>query len=104
MLPDVRSFLNPIPHVSFAHGSENVDYLKRRYEALVGNPLLASMEFIDDRDEFTRRLPLMAQHRDFSDPVALNWTQEGTDVDFGSLSRQLIGFGAQHGMATLFGH
>jgi malate dehydrogenase (quinone) len=104
VLPDVRSFLNPIPHVSFAHGSENVDYLKRRYEALVGNPLFASMEFIDDRDEFTRRLPLMAQHRDFSDPVALNWTQEGTDVDFGSLSRQLIGFGAQQGMATLFGH
>ncbi|MGB0877395.1 MAG: malate dehydrogenase (quinone) [Mycobacterium sp.] len=104
VLPDVRNFLNPIPHVSFAHGAENVDYLKRRYEALVGNPLFATMEFIDDRDEFTRRLPLMAHDRDFSDPVALNWTQEGTDVDFGSLSRQLIGFGAEQGMATLFGH
>ncbi|GJF11256.1 putative malate:quinone oxidoreductase [Mycolicibacterium cyprinidarum] len=104
VLPDVRSFLNPIPHVSFAHGAHNVDYLKRRYEALVGNPLFASMEFIGDRDEFTRRLPLMAQGRDFSDPVALNWTQDGTDVDFGSLSKQLIGFGAQQGMSTLFGH
>ncbi|MGZ8803112.1 MAG: malate dehydrogenase (quinone), partial [Mycobacterium sp.] len=104
VLPDVRSFLNPIPHVSFVHGADNVDYLKRRYEALVGNPLFATTEFIDDRDEFTRRLPLMAQKRDFSDPVALNWTQDGTDVDFGSLSRQLIGFGAQQGMATLFGH
>ncbi len=62
------------------------------------------MEFIDDRDEFSRRLPLMADKRDFSDPVGLNWTQDGTDVDFGSLSRQLIGFGAQQGMATLFGH
>ncbi len=35
VLPDVRSFLNPIPHVSFVHGAANVDYLKRRYEALV---------------------------------------------------------------------
>lgn len=104
VLPDVRSFLNPVPHVSFVHGAENVAYLKKRYEALVGNPLFASMEYIDDRDEFTRRLPLMAQDRDFADPVALNWTQEGTDVDFGSLSQQLIGFGAQQGMATLFGH
>ena len=77
---------------------------RRRHEALVSNPLFASMEFIDDRDEFARRLPLMADKRDFSDPVGLNWTQDGTDVDFGSLSRQLIGFGAQHGMATLFGH
>ncbi|MGB3354659.1 MAG: malate dehydrogenase (quinone) [Mycobacterium sp.] len=104
VLPDVRNFLNPIPHVSFVHGADHADYLKRRYEALVGNPLFATMEFIDDRDEFTRRLPLMAQKRDFSDPVALNWTQDGTDVDFGSLSRQLIGYGAQRGMSTLFGH
>ena len=104
VLPDVRSFLNPVPHVSFVHGAEDADYLKRRYEALVGNPLFASMEFIGDRDEFTRRLPLMAQGRDFSEPVALNWTQDGTDIDFGSLSKQLIGFVAQQGMATLFGH
>jgi malate dehydrogenase (quinone) len=104
VLPDVRSFLNPIPHVSFVHGAANVDYLKRRYDALIDNPLFASMEFITDKDEFTRRLPLMAEKRDFSEPVALSWTQDGTDVDFGSLSRQLIGYAAQRGMATLFGH
>ncbi|MFN3004819.1 malate dehydrogenase (quinone) [Mycolicibacterium wolinskyi] len=104
VLSDVRSFLNPVPHVSFVHGAANVDYLRRRYEALVGNPLFASMEFIDDKDEFTRRLPFMAAKRDFSDPVALNWAQDGTDVDFGSLSRQLIGYTAQRGMTTLFGH
>jgi malate dehydrogenase (quinone) len=104
VLPDVRNFLNPIPHVSFVHGARNVGYLKARYDALVSNPLFASMEFIDDPDEFARRLPLMAAKRDFSEPVALNWTQSGTDVDFGSLSRQLIGYGAAHGMETLFGH
>jgi malate dehydrogenase (quinone) len=104
VLPDVRSFLNPIPHVSFVHGAEHIDYLKRRRETLVQNPLFASMEYIDDKDEFARRLPLMAAKRDFSDPVALNWTQDGTDVDFGSLSRQLISSAAEHGMTTLFGH
>ena len=104
VLPDVRSFLNPIPHVSFVQGAENIDYLRRRYEALVTNPLFASMEFIDDHDEFSRRLPLMAYQRDFSEPVALNWTQDGTDVDFGSLSRQLIAYVAEHGMTTMFGH
>ncbi|MDT5152875.1 MAG: hypothetical protein QOI01_4608 [Mycobacterium sp.] len=104
VLPDVRSFLNPIPHVSFVHGAENLDYLKRRRETLVENRLFASMEYIDDDDEFARRLPLMAAKRDFSEPVALNWTQDGTDVDFGSLTRQLIGYAAQRGMTTLFGH
>jgi malate dehydrogenase (quinone) len=104
VLPEVRSFLNPIPHVSFVHGAGGPDYLRKRREALVGNPLFANMEYIDDKDEFARRLPFMAAQRDFSDPVALNWTTEGTDVDFGSLSRQLIGFAAQRGMTTMFGH
>ncbi len=97
MLPDVRSFLNPIPHVSFVQGAAGVDYLKRRHEALVDNPLFASMEFVDDKDEFARRLPLMAARRDFAEPVALGWAQDGTDVDFGALSRQLIG--VSHGAA-----
>jgi malate dehydrogenase (quinone) len=104
MLPDVRSFLNPIPHVSFVRGAGGVGYLRRRHDALVGNPLFASMEFIDDKDEFARRLPLMAAKRDLAEPVALAWAPDGTDVDFGALSRQLIGYLAQRGMATLFGH
>lgn len=104
ILPDVRSFLNPIPHVSFVHGSDAVDYLRRRRETLVRNPLFSTMEFIDDPDEFSRRLPLMAAGRDFSDPVALNWTRDGTDVDFGALSKQLLGFCTERDVATLFGH
>ena len=104
VLPDVRNFLNPIPHVSFVEGADNVAYLRARYEALVSNPLFSGMEYIDDADEFARRLPFMAAKRTFAKPVALNWTQSGTDVDFGSLSRQLIGYTASQGMTTLFGH
>ena len=104
VLRDVRSFLNPIPHVGFVHGSADIDYLKRRHDALVGNPLFASLELSTDGDEFARRLPLMAAKRNFADPVAMDWAQDGTDVDFGSLSRQLIGYAAERGMATLFGH
>ncbi|HVQ50854.1 MAG TPA: malate dehydrogenase (quinone) [Mycobacterium sp.] len=104
LLPDARSFLTPIPHVSFVKGEADIDYLKRRHDALVGNPLFASMEFIADDDEFERRLPLMAAGRSHSDPIAMAWAQGGTDVDFGALARQLIGYTAQRGMTTLFGH
>ncbi|MCK0177359.1 malate dehydrogenase (quinone) [Mycolicibacterium sp. F2034L] len=104
VLPDVRSFINPVPHVSFVTGAKNARYLRARYDALVTNPLFATMEYIDDPDEFARRLPFMAEGRDLREPLALNWTQDGTDVDFGSLSRQLIGYCAQRGMPTLFGH
>ena len=104
ILTDARSFLNQVPHVSFVQGADNVDYLRRRRETLVRNPLFGSMEFIDDADEFSRRLPLMSAGRDFTDPVGLNWTEAGTDVDFGALSRQLLSFGTARGMNTLFGH
>ena len=104
ILTDVRGFLNPVPHVSFVHGAERVDYLRRRHRALAGNPLFAGTELIEGADEFARRLPFMAAKRDFSEPVALSWAQDGTDVDFGALSRQLIGYSVRNGTTTLFGH
>ncbi len=104
MVTDVRGFLNPVPHASYVRGAERVGYLRRRREALAHNPLFARTEFIDDPDEFARRLPLMAAERDFAEPVALNWAADGTDVDFGALSRQLIGYGVRHGTTALFGH
>lgn len=103
VLTDVRAFLNPIPHVSFVHGADKVEFLRKRHAALAANPLFANIEFIDDKNEFARRLPLMAAGRDFSDPVALNWSQDGTDVDFGELSKQLVGFGIRTGTNAVFG-
>ena len=97
-------FVNAVPHVSFVQGAERVDYLRRRQQALAGNPLFAGTELITDSDEFARRLPFMAAKRDFSEPIALNWAAEGTDVDFGALSRQLIGFCVRNGTTALFGH
>ncbi len=104
MLSDVRGFLNSVPHVSFVQGAERVDYLRRRQQALAGNPLFARNEFIEGSDEFARRLPYMAAGRNFAGPIALNWAEEGTDVDFGELSRQLIGYGVRNGTTAWFGH
>lgn len=104
ILTDVRGFLNPVPHVSFVHGADRVEYLRRRQQVLAGNPLFARTELIDDPDEFARRLPFMAAKRDFSEPVALSWAADGTDVDFGELSRQLLGYCVRNGATAHFGH
>ncbi|WP_319943814.1 malate dehydrogenase (quinone) [Nocardia aurantia] len=103
VLGDPSQFINPIPHVSFCHGADGVDYLRKRYDALSAHPLFEGMQFVDDRDEFAWRLPLMAKGRDFSDPVALNWTDKGTDIDFGSLSRQLLAYLGRSGVDIAFG-
>src|SRR5690348_14549692 len=67
VLTDIRSFLNPIPHASFVLGAKQADFMRRRREALAHNPLFASIELIEDPDEFARRLPLMSAGRDFSE-------------------------------------
>ncbi|SUB53711.1 Probable malate:quinone oxidoreductase [Nocardia brasiliensis] len=104
ILGEPSTFINPIPHVSFVHGADNVDYLRKRYDALSRHPLFEGMEYIDSPDEFARRLPLMARGRDFSDPVALNWTEGGTDIDFGSLTQELLAYLGRTGADLAFGH
>ncbi|RJO74796.1 malate dehydrogenase (quinone) [Nocardia panacis] len=104
VLADPSRFINPIPHVSFVHGAEDVSYLRKRYEALSRHPLFEGMRYIDSPDEFARRLPLMARGRDFSDPVALNWTEYGTDIDFGSLTKDLLAYLGASGADLAFGH
>ena len=103
ILGDPSEFINPIPHVAFTHGDAGVKYLRKRYDNLAGQTLFEGMEFIDDPAEFTKRLPLMSAGRDFSDPVALNWFDQGTDVDFGALTQQLLNYVAQ-GADIYFGH
>ncbi|MFT4298568.1 MAG: malate dehydrogenase (quinone) [Aeromicrobium sp.] len=90
VLTDPSHFINPVPHVSFVRGGENVEYLRKRYDKLAANPLFSELEFIDDETEFARRLPLMAQGRDAAEDVAVSWTESGTDVDFGALTRQFV--------------
>lgn len=99
-----RDFLHPIPHVGFAQGSDQIEQLRRRHQALADNPLFAGTELITDFGEFASRLPAMAAGRVPAGPVALSWAPQGTDVDFGELTYQLLGYGVRHGTAMLFGH
>ena len=46
--PSPRSFINPTPHMSFVWGESNVEYLRKRYEALKDHPLFAGMEYSED--------------------------------------------------------
>lgn len=102
VLDEPSDFINPIPHASFVHGADNVEYLRKRYDALSGQTLFEGMEFFTDPATFSERLPVMAAGRNFGDPVAVNWYEGGTDVDFGSLTKKLINFVGKGG-AVHFG-
>ncbi|HEX8660087.1 MAG TPA: FAD-dependent oxidoreductase, partial [Hymenobacter sp.] len=89
-LPDPTSFIRTIPHMSFVWGAANVEYLRKRYAALLHSPLFAGMEFSEDPAQIAAWIPLVMDSRDPATPVAATRMAIGTDVNFGSLTRCLF--------------
>jgi malate dehydrogenase (quinone) len=89
-LPDPTSFIRTIPHMSFVWGAANVEYLRKRYAALLHSPLFAGMEFSEDPAQIADWIPLVMDGRAPATPVAATRMAIGTDVNFGSLTRCLF--------------
>ena len=81
------SFIRSIPHMSFVWGEKNVNYLRKRYDALQECHLFREMEFTEDRNKIASWIPLVMEGRDVATPVAATKMDLGTDVNFGSLTR-----------------
>lgn len=81
------SFIRRIPHMSFVQGAENVDYLRRRHEALQSCHLFREMQYSEDPGVLARWMPLVMEGRSADEQVAATRMEIGTDVNFGSLTR-----------------
>ncbi len=90
VLTDPKSFIHPIPHMSFVYGADAVEFLRRRYAAMQTNPLFASMTFSDDPAKLREWIPLMMDHREGNQPVAATRSEDGTDLNFGALTRMML--------------
>ncbi|PZF64372.1 malate:quinone oxidoreductase [Curtobacterium sp. MCBD17_013] len=85
-----ETFINPTPHISFVWGEDNVSYMRTRYEAMKDHPLFAGLEYSDDVRQIRRWAPALIPGRKRSQPIAATYSPAGSDVDFGSLTRQLV--------------
>ncbi|WP_369789697.1 malate dehydrogenase (quinone) [Rouxiella sp. WC2420] len=91
VLNDPHSFINSTPHMSFVWGDKNVEYLTKRYAALQKTTLFQGMKFSTDHGQIQQWAPLIMEGRDPQQKVAATWTPVGTDVNYGEITRQLIG-------------
>ena len=87
-----ENFIKSIPHMSFVWGQNNVDFLKKRYEALQSNPLFKDMVFSSNFSQLEEWIPLVMEGRKDSDKVAATSVAIGTDVNFGELTRNIFGY------------
>jgi malate dehydrogenase (quinone) len=85
-------FINDIDHMSFVWGKENVDFLKKRYEAMIKYPIFEDMLYSEDYDQIKQWIPLMMENRDASQIVAATKMDIGTDVNFGAITQGMIDY------------
>ncbi len=105
MIDAPKEFINPVQHISFVHGAEQVDYLRARYTGMSAHHFFASMEYSTDRAKIGAWAPLLTEGRDPAVPIAATKMDAGTDIDFGAVSRKLLGWLArQEGGGVAAGH
>lgn len=90
ILPEPSKFINATPHMSFVWGEGNVDFLRRRYEAMSEHHLFKDMEFSNDPEVLKEWFPLIMKGRDPEQKVAATRVRYGSDVDFGVISRSIV--------------
>lgn len=76
--------------MSFVQGEKDVQFLKKRYEAMVQHPLFKNMEYSEDREVLAQWFPLMMENRAANTPIAATKVDTGTDINFGELTRKLF--------------
>ncbi|CAD7975855.1 unnamed protein product [Amoebophrya sp. A25] len=82
----VKSWNNPTGHMAFVHGDKNVEFLKKRYEAMRREPLFSSMQYSDKEEKVAEWAPLLLDGRGVGEPLAVTMMDCGTDNDWGSLT------------------
>ena len=87
-----RTFISPIPHLSYVQGDSGVSYLKKRFESLSTHHCFEEMQYSEDKAQLEQWMPLMMPGRDPAQKLAATFVEKGTDVNFGALTGQLLGY------------
>lgn len=89
-LPEPSNFINPVPHQSFVWGDKNVEFLRKRYEALSSHHQFDIMEYSEDPNVLRQWMPLVMENRKDGEKIAATRVRYGSDVNFGSLARSMV--------------
>ena len=89
ILSSPETFIRTVPHMTFVSGDKDVDYLARRFEVLKTQPLFAGIQFSKDPKQIAKWSPLIIEGRG-EESIAATFIEQGTDVDYGAITQQLI--------------
>lgn len=90
MIDNPKEFINPVQHISFVDGEDQVKFLRSRYEGMKAHHFFASMEYTTNHATVGGWAPLLVEGRDPAQPIAATKMDGGTDINFGNVSRKLL--------------
>lgn len=104
LISNPQDFIMPLPHMSLVQGDNDVEFLKKRFEALSNNPLFQGMEYSEDAEKLKEWIPLIMEGRTGNEPIAATKIDSGTDVNFGALTRLLFDHLEKQGVEVHYKH
>ena len=90
--PHPENFITSIPHMSFVWGDENVDFLRKRWEALTQYYPFKEMQYTENHNQIKAWVPIVMEGRDAAEKCAATKMDIGTDVNFGAVTRSMLAY------------
>ncbi|MGI5220135.1 malate:quinone oxidoreductase [Nocardia sp. CA-290969] len=103
-LLDPATFIHHTPHMDIVFGQRDIAYLRERFTTMSATTTFEGMEFTEDPAVIEQWAPLLMQGRISDEPVAATRIEDGTDVDFGALTRGLAKIIESEGGSVMLGH
>lgn len=92
ILNNPQSFIHNVPHMSFVWGEKNINFLKKRFQALKKHILFQHLLYSENPIQISKWLPLMMQGRDTKQKIAVTRSEMGTDINFEEITQQLLNY------------
>eukprot|EP00435_Cladocopium_sp_Y103_P026009 s2854_g6.t1 len=91
-LPKPDTWIHQTNHIALGVGKDQVEFIKKRYEAMKSHPLFSSMEIClpEEKEKAKQWAPLIMKGRDPNEPICMTKVSHGTDVDYGALTKAKI--------------
>ncbi|WP_128332122.1 malate dehydrogenase (quinone) [Apibacter sp. HY039] len=84
------NFIHTTPHYSFVTGEKDINFLRKRYETIHKHPLFKQMEYSEEYSGIKNWIPLVMEGRSREEKNAATKIRLGTDVNFGSLTKEMF--------------
>jgi malate dehydrogenase (quinone) len=89
-ISEPSAFIRSCPHLSFVVGNADVEFLRKRYQAMSAHHCWEGMEHSEDPGQIAQWAPIVIEGRSPGDPVAATRMVTGADVDYGTLTHLMI--------------